>query len=67
VPGVPEYRYTINTVEKQHKQSCKPLSGGFDGQLMEQRSVSRAHFVALDITLELYIYGTTWHFLEYQC
>jgi hypothetical protein len=35
VSGVPEYRYTINTVEKQRKQSCKPLSGGFDGQLVE--------------------------------
>lgn len=34
--GVPEYRYTINTVEKQHKQGCKPLSGGFNVQLIEQ-------------------------------
>jgi hypothetical protein len=39
-------------VEIQHKQSCKSLSGGFDGQLMEQRPIYRAHSVVLDITLK---------------
>jgi hypothetical protein len=38
---------------KQRKQGCKPPSGGFDGQLMEQRSTYRARFVALDIALVL--------------
>ena len=51
--GLPEYRYAFNTVEKQHDQSCKPLSGGVDGQLMEQCPIYRAHVVALEITLGL--------------
>ena len=34
--GLPEYRHTFNTVEKQHDRSCTPLSVGSDGQLVEQ-------------------------------
>lgn len=33
---MPECRYTINTVGNQHWQGCKPLSGGFNAQLIEQ-------------------------------
>ena len=51
VQCMPKYRYTINTVEKQNKQGCKPRSGGFDGQLMEQSPTYRAFFGALDIAL----------------
>lgn len=35
--ALPEYRDTINTVEKQRKQSCKPLSGEFRDQINTQR------------------------------
>jgi len=50
VSGVPEYRYTINTVQIRQKQGHKRLSGGLDGQLMEQRLTYRALLHALDIT-----------------
>ncbi|WP_218942764.1 toll/interleukin-1 receptor domain-containing protein [Rhodoferax sp. BLA1] len=52
--GLPEYRDTIDAVKKQQKQSCKPLSGGFDGQHMEQFPTYRAD-VALNITLGLHV------------
>jgi hypothetical protein len=48
---VPEYRYTIYTVEKQPKQGYKPPSGGFDDQVRGQSSTYRARFAALDIAL----------------
>lgn len=34
-------------------RGCKPHSGGFDGQLMEQSPTYRALFVAMDITLKI--------------
>jgi hypothetical protein len=36
--GLPKYGYTFNKTWNQRKQGCKPLSGDFDGQLMEQFS-----------------------------
>jgi hypothetical protein len=35
-PCLPEYRYSINKRATQRKQGCKPLSGEFDGQFIEQ-------------------------------
>lgn len=35
--ALPECRHTINTVEKQRKQNCKPLSGEFRDQINTQR------------------------------
>jgi uncharacterized protein YneR len=55
VSGVPEYRYTINTVQTRQKQGRKPISGGFDGQLMEQRPTDKALMHALDNTLNIYV------------
>ena len=52
MPGLPEYRYPFNKVEKQEKCGCKPLSGGIDGQFMELRPTYRALLRALDITLD---------------
>lgn len=49
--GPPEYRDTINKVEKRSIVGGKPGTGGIDGQLMEQRSEYRAFFGALESTL----------------
>ena len=50
---LPEYQDPFNKPVKQNTLGCKPHSGGFDGQLMEQSPTYRALFVALDITLGL--------------
>ena len=52
--GLPEYGNTFDKPWNQRKQGGKPLSGDFDGQLVEQRAMSRALLGALDIELISY-------------
>lgn len=49
--GLPEYRHPFIEPGKQSKRDCEPLSGAFDGQLMEQCPTYRAAFAVLDIAL----------------